>query len=1345
MSDSYYIINPDRKAELHFDYGEYKALPEELKKELKRYFVWGRKRKAWVSKGDHRNFSVITMVSKLDLPLKEKQARKSFAEQEEGKAAKAEYRAGKYATRAEKAEERSEQLRAEFNRLRKDWSWLTQPNVNSSGGRAFTRSRNRVMDRYDKGLEEYRKSEQYRAMAQSAATSATQPKLSDPNFLQRRIKEAQKRLRQQEKMIENSQERLEQAESEEEKAFSLESLERTLEDYKETQEKLAYYTARLNELKAGGAQVFDRESLQGALYIKSRRAWYKVVRVNKSTVTHSWFAGDFKTPHSDIQDAVFAGDEYKITGHRQGYAFQIEVLQRAEDKKETANLTTDPPKEEKPVTSDPKEKPAKKPAVKLPFKQHLAAYAAWKEVRETVEASAKEWHSTIGGRIRLSDSFELYDFDSQRVRSEDDHSFTFRVGTYLDPDKNVVIVGEHLQQIYGMRVYMRSIRKRVKPSGKQESYGFKVLVSQWTPFALPDRVQVPAGKRKPHYRLGEPKSYRDREKLRRDVLLEELMLGKLEMALESKFNGMEDMTERIPEEQQHWYVPGLSQIPEVFYRETPEHYGKNLVLWGHSGVRYALRYHHRPVPQYLDLEGKGKPEKKILGSEAKKKLAGQLRQKAESLEKKAAAKRSGGTFHQNWTPRRAGIMKSLEADAEALEQKAFAFRKLAEGWEAGSVPELLQGIRTIADLNELYSFYPTIRGNTPESYLDEARKRLERLQTMGLDSESRFQAAKKALQELAPVEPSEEAQSARRLRELEEKFRTSKQPGFFPTPKAVAEKMIALARVPEGAVILEPSAGLGHLAAEIKQAFPENKLVIGELNRSFHEVLSLKGFDVAFDDFLSYRPAEKDRPEIILMNPPFEKGQDAEHILHAFEMVKPGGQVISLASEGLFFRQSKKETAFREFLEEQGGTSEVLPEKSFTGSGAFKQTGVRTRIVVLEKPAAKSEKTVTSEPKKKPEMRKKVSVQQEILFKEDVYHFSEDQKIIRKFAGMSGKAKSRKELKNAILDLQKKAKEKRFSDPYKPLLRKLQDEAVDLYNGMERDKITRQTVEFSKSLALELEQEAQKKKLRYSVTLLKRFLNLQGEAAPEKAERLLALIQSALKKGKVPKDDPYYAKLKAVEKELSQDKSPELESRSLEGIRMEAKTPKGVMSAGDLQKMDFKVLPFSGKWAEFIGQPSENFYLIIYGKPKMGKSNLAFQLAKYLGSFGKVLYVAAEEGFGLTLKTKMEENGIAAEDPVHFSDARHLEGVKRHLDQGYAVCFIDSINVLDLEPEEFERFRKSYPNTAFVCIMQSTKSGNFRGSQEWTHNADSIVNLDEPGLATCRGRFGAGEYKIFER
>ncbi|MEN7547861.1 N-6 DNA methylase [Rapidithrix thailandica] len=1062
MSDSYYIINPDRKAELHFDYGEYKALPEELKKELKRYFVWGRKRKAWVSKGDHRNFSVITMVSKLDLPLKEK--------------------------------------------------------------------------------------------------------------------------------------------------------------------------------------------------------------------------------------------------------------------------------------------PAKKPAVKLPFKQHLAAYAAWKEVRETVESSAKEWHSTTGGRIRLSDSFELYDFDSQRVRSEDDHSFTFRVDTYLDPDKNVVIVGEHLQQIYGMRVYMRSIRKRVKPSGKQESYGFKVLASQWTPFALPDRVQVPAGKRKPHYRLGEPKSYRDREKLRRDVLLEELMLGKLEMALESKFNGMEDMTERIPEEQQHWYVPGLSQIPEVFYRETPEHYGKNLVLWGHSGVRYALRYHHRPVPQYLDLEGKGKPEKKILGPEAKKKLAEQLRQKAESLEKKAAAKRSGGTFHQNWTPRRAGIMKSLEADAEALEQKAFAFRKLAEGWEAGSVPELLQGIRTIADLNELYSFYPTIRGNTPESYLDEARKRLERLQTMGLDSESRFQAAKKALQELAPVELSEEAQSARRLRELEEKFRTSKQPGFFPTPKAVAEKMIALARVPEGAVILEPSAGLGHLAAEIKQAFPENKLVIGELNRSFHEVLSLKGFEVAFDDFLSYRPAEKDRPEIILMNPPFEKGQDAEHILHAFEMVKPGGQVISLASEGLFFRQSKKETAFREFLEEQGGTSEVLPEKSFTGSGAFKQTGVRTRIVVLEKPAVKEEKPVVTkpekqmiEPKKKPEMKKKASVQQEIHFKEDVYHFSEDQKIIRKFATMQGKAKGRKELKNAILDLQKKAKEKRFSDPYKPLLRKLQDEAVDLYNGMERDKITRQTVEFSKSLALELEQEAQKKKLRYSVTLLKRFLNLQGEEIPEKAERLLALIQSALKKGKVPKDDPYYAKLKAVEKQLSQDKSPELESRSLEGV------PQGVMSAGDLQKMDFKVLPFSGKWAEFIGQPSENFYLIIYGKPKMGKSNLAFQLAKYLGSFGKVLYVAAEEGFGLTLKTKMEENGIAAEDPVHFSDARHLEGVKKHLDQGYAACFIDSINVLDLEPEEFERFRKSYPNTTFVCIMQSTKSGNFRGSQEWTHNADSIVNLDEPGLATCRGRFGAGEYKIFER
>ena len=54
-------------------------------------------------------------------------------------------------------------------------------------------------------------------------------------------------------------------------------------------------------------------------------------------------------------------------------------------------------------------------------------------------------------------------------------------------------------------------------------------------------------------------------------------------------------------------------------------------------------------------------------------------------------------------------------------------------------------------------------------------------------------------------------------------------------------------------------------------------------------------------------------------------------------------------SDGPFFRSDRKAEAFREWLDELGGESEQLPEDAFSGSDAFRKTGVRTRIVQISK------------------------------------------------------------------------------------------------------------------------------------------------------------------------------------------------------------------------------------------------------------------------------------------------------------------------------------------------------------------------------------------------------------
>ena len=62
----------------------------------------------------------------------------------------------------------------------------------------------------------------------------------------------------------------------------------------------------------------------------------------------------------------------------------------------------------------------------------------------------------------------------------------------------------------------------------------------------------------------------------------------------------------------------------------------------------------------------------------------------------------------------------------------------------------------------------------------------------------------------------------------------------------------------------------------------------------------------------------------------------------------PGGRLLSITSEGPFFREDQKSKQFRDFVD-QHGYSEQLPEESFKGLDAFREAGVRTRFVVLEK------------------------------------------------------------------------------------------------------------------------------------------------------------------------------------------------------------------------------------------------------------------------------------------------------------------------------------------------------------------------------------------------------------
>lgn len=169
---------------------------------------------------------------------------------------------------------------------------------------------------------------------------------------------------------------------------------------------------------------------------------------------------------------------------------------------------------------------------------------------------------------------------------------------------------------------------------------------------------------------------------------------------------------------------------------------------------------------------------------------------------------------------------------------------------------------------------------------------------------------------------------------------------FFPTPKPLAAKMTELAGVEPGMTVLEPSAGNGHLADAARDAGAQVDTV--EVSEALKNVLRAKGHTIAGSNFDEFEPGKQ--YDAVIMNPPFSNRQDAAHIMRAYDLLKPGGKLVAIAGEGVFFGSDKKAQGFRDWLEERGAEVEKLPEKTFNGIDLPAQTGANARLIVVEKP-----------------------------------------------------------------------------------------------------------------------------------------------------------------------------------------------------------------------------------------------------------------------------------------------------------------------------------------------------------------------------------------------------------
>ena len=332
----YYIINREtEKLELHFDKSEYQALSDDQKSTIKSNFLLSRYGGCWVSRAKIPNLWRAEQVAKsLGAENQGKSGELlSFEEKMERKAARAEERAKRMDARADAAEQRGEQLQKPINARRGDIAFFTQPNINTSAGRAFTRQRERMFAAFDRGFEEFKKSEYYAQRAEVARRTANLENSKDKAFCDRRVKDAQKNIKAIQKNLDHYHAMLEcDGMGEQQKRFDSTPIERAeierwIEDAEERLEseisRLCYYQSCIDDL--GGVQ-FSKENIKPGYVVKIKH--YNdctVLRTGPKNIIYRTPNGfDLTAAYAEILEIVKAEETTKPTHpFKVGETFEI--------------------------------------------------------------------------------------------------------------------------------------------------------------------------------------------------------------------------------------------------------------------------------------------------------------------------------------------------------------------------------------------------------------------------------------------------------------------------------------------------------------------------------------------------------------------------------------------------------------------------------------------------------------------------------------------------------------------------------------------------------------------------------------------------------------------------------------------------------------------------------------------------------------------------------------------------------------------------------------------------------------------------------------------------------------
>lgn len=179
------------------------------------------------------------------------------------------------------------------------------------------------------------------------------------------------------------------------------------------------------------------------------------------------------------------------------------------------------------------------------------------------------------------------------------------------------------------------------------------------------------------------------------------------------------------------------------------------------------------------------------------------------------------------------------------------------------------------------------------------------------------------------------------------------------------------------------------------------------------------------------------------------------------------------------------------------------------------------------------------------------------------------------------------------------------------------------------------------------------------------------------------------------------------------------------------RTNKKTYTSEDIKAIEFEQLDFTGEWYNTFGRPARGFMMILYGTPFGGKTTYSLKFAQYLSMFGSVLFITAEEGIVATFQSKVKSCGA---NSIVYSEERFKQAILKDAKK-FDFVVIDSISKIGLDAEELDDWHIKNEKCSIIGILQSRRDGDYKGSAEYTHNADIVVKVSREKIEVEKNRY----------